>query len=884
MNKEKSKRLKGSVLFTVVSVMSLLIVFLMGTLVLAASVNNRAHKSYSSSQTQYTARTAVDSVLAAVSQDPDFATAVASLGPGGSFDVEVNIGEASMGRVDDVTLEYAGTKDIYDYANQEWATKDLIKITATVNLGGESTTLSSYVLKDPVVVGDDSPPFLTIGAAATLNHTSAMGGTYFGVGENWASKMYSGNYPGIGDVSLDQKLYLNGTVEYDPVTGLPYIDTSTVKWFGLDNNSNNQVIEAPFVVDGNYYINSSTTFLYPVKKANSGVAIWGDLKLQNDGLRLTSVNLDDSLSYNFNEIPYLYVDGKIDVENSSDFGNEHFPLNIFCGSFKSGINGTNIYADVFCFDENETSTLGDTQTKLYSWSSSVINKADNVNGSYTSGNFYSKGSLYSSNNTTIAGDVRVEGDLTVDGNMTIGGDLVVGGTLTINGTLNVGGNMYASNASGSGVVAGTTTLKAGYTATTYNAIAAKNVKIYGNDWWYPDKPYAWVTYFALSDPSFSITDVDEEVDGTIYTFKDFGGAVVQDKKAGQEVDYLVEALDSQPDVTAAPTYDVYTRDSDAAVVDASEALIMGDLSYNGTSIYDPSAYIALGHSVFPPYAEKSVILGIDTIDDPSGTTLGVGDSQILRTVQDIMQGVDFDHTAITAVPSNVDVATSTYTPSTIPDVITGSCTISGGTYNKSVEIRADANAAIWVKFEGNVEFQAGNNIIFNDTDAASGTLNIFVDGSLTMNGGMLVTQTYLDILNSGTPFQIVTYQNQGLEIPGVAQPKSPEMYIYSKYDESNPPSLTLRNGGLVTGFIKAPYMNYNMPTAKDFNNEVYFNGARVRDYYSGGRVGVIGLLNANTGIFQNDWIFLHVGANGTIIPVQGADGEHTYASVDYSCY
>ena len=66
MKTEKSKRLKGAVLFTVVSVMSLLIIFLMGTLLLASAANKRAQKSYAVSQAEYTAKTAIESFTKAM--------------------------------------------------------------------------------------------------------------------------------------------------------------------------------------------------------------------------------------------------------------------------------------------------------------------------------------------------------------------------------------------------------------------------------------------------------------------------------------------------------------------------------------------------------------------------------------------------------------------------------------------------------------------------------------------------------------------------------------------------------------------------------------------------------------------------------------------------
>ena len=50
------RKVKGTVLFTVVCVMMVLIVFLIGTLALAGTASMRASNTYSSTQTQATAR------------------------------------------------------------------------------------------------------------------------------------------------------------------------------------------------------------------------------------------------------------------------------------------------------------------------------------------------------------------------------------------------------------------------------------------------------------------------------------------------------------------------------------------------------------------------------------------------------------------------------------------------------------------------------------------------------------------------------------------------------------------------------------------------------------------------------------------------------------
>lgn len=67
MNTRKKRKLHGSVLLTVVFVMSILIVFLFGTMALALAANNRAHVNYSSAQTGITARSVAESAVSALS-------------------------------------------------------------------------------------------------------------------------------------------------------------------------------------------------------------------------------------------------------------------------------------------------------------------------------------------------------------------------------------------------------------------------------------------------------------------------------------------------------------------------------------------------------------------------------------------------------------------------------------------------------------------------------------------------------------------------------------------------------------------------------------------------------------------------------------------------
>ncbi len=425
MKTERKRQLKGSVLFTVVSVMSLLIIFLMATLVLATSAGKRAHKSYSTSQTQYTARTAVDSVFQAIGASQDFADAIDALSASnkGPLNVDVQIDDApSMGRIESCTVTWEGSQSFYNEEKKEWQTKDLLKITANVTLGGQTTTGSSYILKDPPQVTTQNgggAGFVTAGSAATANHTSAFGGTYFNIRE-----------------------FVNPDDTSTAYATLPY-DFTTKNYLTNDDFTlrNGQIIESEFVVNGN--LNMSTTGIVTFPAPGTGAVIWGDLTYESNGAGLvfTAYNIDNDMDLDYTEIPYLYVDGHLKSSLSSTFGNGSFPMNIFCDTMEI-LNSSEVYADIYCMAEGKTSTIeGNGKATLYEWTSSVINKTVQENAfSHSFSNIYSKGNLEITSNQkqVINGDLRVQGNLTIsgEGNIEVTGDVVVGGTLTINPSQN----------------------------------------------------------------------------------------------------------------------------------------------------------------------------------------------------------------------------------------------------------------------------------------------------------------------------------------------------------------------------------------------------------------------------------------------------------------
>lgn len=175
MKKRKKSNLQGTVLFTTVSVMALLILFLVGTLTLASASNNRAHKSYASSQANYTARATIENFTQAMIREPGVAAAVYNLSetPGSVIYPEVNVGDTTIGHIgcydvnsgdwndNHISVEsIQGTDYVYmdnegrqfgaidfDDTNAQWSKLSRVKVSATVRVGREEETVVAYINK-----------------------------------------------------------------------------------------------------------------------------------------------------------------------------------------------------------------------------------------------------------------------------------------------------------------------------------------------------------------------------------------------------------------------------------------------------------------------------------------------------------------------------------------------------------------------------------------------------------------------------------------------------------------------------------------------------------------------------------------------------------------
>ena len=854
---KKNNKVKGSILFTVVSVMAILIIFLMGTLVLATSASNRAHRTYSTSQTQYTARTAIDSILEAFSSSDDFAEAICNLSSTNkSLAVDVELDQstlASMGDIHDVVVEYVGQQKYYNENTKVWEDKDQLKITAQVTLGGITKTATGYLIKDPPRNNSSSgggAGFVTAGDANVSNHTNTFGGTYFNINSKLAP--YDFNDENV----FNNKTYLYHTENETNGTNPPEL---------IFDTRNGQAIEADFIVNGSLHLPERVTFIYP--NEGTGVAIWGNLTSDNPNqICFMSKNVTSDKEYAYNKIPYLYVDEAINIQKTvgMNIGDSNLPLNIFCGKTEiTGGSGVNIYADMYIMDNSNSFIKAmNSGSLLGQWTSDVLNKTRDLNAvSHSSGSMFSKGSL-TFEDFSVKKDVRVENDLTINANstdVTIYGDVVVGGKLTITGSKNVsiGGTIYCNNVSALGIVTNTK-LKDDVIEKTY--YAELNTSILADIGKWVDVEGNEITSDKNGNPVDVIDLTDNELNPVPGCPTDENGN-------------YAEYSDKSGKPYYAPEYIIYLDTTTGNYLNAVDAFEITGQSYNGKAILPLASYT---DSIYPAEMEKKAILGLTTLYDINGDPLPKEETQIVQTLSEIGSGSINPYTNTSyEIPSGYQdtVDKNVYVDSNLPAEIKDSCTLQGTFKGKTIKINPGSNE-IWVKID-NVKLEVlggkSTEIVVNDN---GGKVNFLISNSLYMeNGGSIITTSFKDIFDNNKDFQINTYDNLP-KVPNVTAPNAPNIYIYAGDSDDINYTLTMNNKGYITGYIKAPYLNAKIPnlSANKYNGKIYYNGLDITDLNVGANMKqsqIIGSLNVGTfnkGESGNDWTMLYIDPRSSSNP------------------
>lgn len=449
MKIEKNRKMKGSVLLTVVSVMALLIIFMASAVVLSNSMNNRAHANYSDSQAEYTAKAAIQGFTQALEDNDAVAQTVLNMAVGDVVTPVVKVNDKGMGNVgyydnndkwvkDRIKIEYVKDNMAYDEAQKAWVPMQVIKITATGKVGKQEKNVSYFIER-----------------AASESHTTSIKGF---------QTLGGGGHQNNGEITgaLTMGLEQNGKLEYG---------------FKNDYNLNCDTV----FVNGHFTKTDGNSITMNVIKPNTQFVVMGDFTVKGGAM---TINVDypygssdahgNVISENMSQqsIPYLYVKGNlgssdgntmltVNARGANNFHElrEKAPFNIFAGTIGANtsnplpgvpgldrmktascwggveLNGADLYLMNDLSDPSHESRLDPaSSSKLYKWSSSVLNG--------TSSQFYSEGgSIYCNHNLTIGKSADIEGNLVVEGNLTLNERVNVGGDLVVKGTINNTGNI-----------------------------------------------------------------------------------------------------------------------------------------------------------------------------------------------------------------------------------------------------------------------------------------------------------------------------------------------------------------------------------------------------------------------------------------------------------
>lgn len=639
--KKTRKTFKGTVLFTTVSVMALLILFLMGTLMLATASNGRAHKSYSSSQASYTARAAIDGFVTAMERQPEVAIAVQQLeGSGSAIYPTVTIGSggsSSLGRVvryddtgaehlDEIVVENTGRKSFTFYDNKAtgktgaaWHESEVVKITATARVGNEIESVTAYINKVPSDYSETTAPGPQVKGLQVVGGTATNNGGYIfgGFGACLDSKSTE-----LKDYIYENKANYETSLTFINANFASKTDTFHIHVYEPDN------LTTPYsetIISGSYvHHNKSAISLNYAAKGN-----WTN-----------------------KEIPYMYINGAFVEYSRTDSGNPFIDdetggdsaFNLFCGTLRTEDNyGNKVSAafestNLYMMDEYDPDpakkyyfpgeikaagiTRGDnlwgadntSSGKLSQWSNSLFDKTDMYASDSHGGNVYCNGRL-TIGGVTIDGDVRVRENFIVEGNnkVIINGDLIVGGTISdSNNMLTVRGNIY----NGAGSVGE-------YKHIPYQPLPNEAMPESGS----ANTKYDFLKEISMDDPKFQVqlmkwdTDLHlngeglkvdpmgnpygEEVAGVVY----YG--LVPDVQYSTEFAYEIDKLNLQLQVKASPEELAFGENSlfakyldkfDTSVYITEEDALSDPFLNNGTnSVYYLGKPVNVGTSEEPQF-------------------------------------------------------------------------------------------------------------------------------------------------------------------------------------------------------------------------------------------------------------------------------------------
>ena len=493
------KRVKGTVLFTVVTVMLVMVLFLMSTLILTTSANRRSYYSYYQTQAQYAAQAALDAITNNAYSDLSFSQWVETNANviGEKKDIYVTFDGSNLGLNDDISgipdrtiayqertitgprtaatpgtvqnvqvnqnahqtvhcwIEKDETNYVWDEETGMAYPQDAWKITATAVVGSgnnqRSYTMVNHIYKNVRTPSDDTKNNKVDYTSYKWELKTTQGGGTSGGSQikavyTLAPTGTTNNIASYGPLNSNMTSIPYGRTKYNGKTALSF------------KNQVRTIGDVLFV--GNMRPDTNQEFQF--QEPGEGAVIWGDLIASTQGgmavnaaisggpkgLQPTATNKWDYR----NDVNYVYVDGsfyygttakdvlisyKLTERTKSDM-----PVNLYAGAAKgnNGTYGMAVNGDVYLYDPDEESDIrgkAGVGTHLTAFVNQNVNKTNIANVPTLGGN------LICNNKTLTLGMSGSEDAQTVE----IAGDLIFtnpSGTLKIVGNVKVGGKIVCA--------------------------------------------------------------------------------------------------------------------------------------------------------------------------------------------------------------------------------------------------------------------------------------------------------------------------------------------------------------------------------------------------------------------------------------------------------
>ncbi len=812
MRENSGKKLKGSVLFTVIAVMMVIIVFVMSALTIAGATSRRAYSDYAKSQAQYTARSALDAAIQYLSDYEDtgtvdeegnpvlrnnkFAQAISNLSVGSSVEADVSFlddsgaADASVAKNGTAKIVAKCVSDDYEHYDGEKYTVTLL--TAVVDVAGETNEESIMLLKRPGKTEYEEPDASGLTALSGISNSvspTMLGGagaylvddgTQHSINWNNSNGVINGNIVICADLNTGDfdEIYLNHgegfVVMGDLQTGWnPHLSINSL----LDKTNITDYKSIPYIyVDGQF--KTSSLGVKNIGAVDKGLNIYTNqflMETQNEqnvyaDIYIFGTDKDyDSRIVSFKK----YANEPLNnyINNYYNYTNDEAPSTASYTEF-TFIPGLGFVAASFpesltCPEGGYLSIIGkSSSTQLLNWASDIVNNATHkVYG----GNIYSQGSMTFNGASKINGDVSVKQGVRLINN---GGNVDISGSLTVGGLLVVDGNNEHNNAC---------------TASSLKVSSYDNVLIRSGYITINGVQYAADGYDIISK-TYKVK-VKKPGDADYTKYPNFAAAVTA--VADGAISDGVVADDVYPQEMKKEELMGYIKDSEGnSLGNDSDGDGIGDNKVVYTRVDALSRYMYFDADDNPVYTNAAIL----TWDDVSSNFTGI----------DYYTGDSNGH-----IWKNGDTTNHISAP-----IKTNAC-LSGTFNNAEIVIEAAVNKELWILLEN---YNALNNTKI--TIKGGGTVHFFSKTHVNQWGDKLIIQTeaYQDYLNSGAnPLYLYKFPDK------VGKPELiPNVYLHMDYEVEDLILNMNNTTSILTAWVYAPTAIVNVTsTGVEKNNIIY---------------------------------------------------------------